>query len=195
MNLTQHRRSAAIVIAALAVALLFGGQVVYGEVTNAYTSPNGYVVFAPTGWKIFNREYTAFRGGKEEDVYVTQETDLFSRTTKYVVISSGSPEAIFGLSTKVISRISKDELVDFYIDQATNGHIDYKVTKATTKGEGDAKVYLIEANYSVPGYRQFSNTSIAFKNGKAFVTSAVYLGTFSNYAPTLQAIADSVTIR
>jgi hypothetical protein len=185
------RRISAITVAVLGTAFLLGAQVANGDITNAYSSPNGYVVYAPVGWKIYTKQFSAFRG-KEEVVYVTQETDLLSRTTKYLAISSGSPEAVFGLSTKVLDRISKDELVDFYIDQETNGRVDYKVTKTSIKGTGDAKTYVIEANYAVPGYRQFENTSITFRNGKAYILSSIYLNTFSNFAPTLQTVADSI---
>ena len=162
------------------------------QVTNAYTSPNGYVIFGPTGWNIYQSEYNTLSGEKEERVIVTQDTDITSRTTKYVAVYSGSSQAVFGLRKAVLDQITKDELVDFYIDQAKNSHIDYHVTKTITKGEGNSKVYVIEANFAVPGHRAFTTTLISFKGDTAYFRQSFYLGSFSNYAQILQGVLDGV---
>lgn len=176
----------------LTVPQFIHAEAAFGQ---TYNSRNGFTVVQPQGWNIFTQEFTAMKGGKVETVFITQTTDLVSRTTKYFSMVSGSPDSVFGLNKKVVDRLSRDEMVDFIIDQETNLNIDYKVTKTSTKGEGENKVYMIEANYAVPGYRAFRSERIQFKNGKAYWWSTMYLGPFANYATTLQGISDSVTFQ
>src|SRR5262249_37951024 len=134
---------------------------------NGYSSPQyGFVLKIPPGWNKYEKEITTLTGGTVDRLFVTQTTDLVSRPTKSFFMFVGAPEAIFGVSKTVAQKVSHDELVDFYIDQEVNSSIDFVVTKTYTKGTGPEKVYVIEANYAVPGYRAFNKTYVEFKNDK-----------------------------
>ena len=155
---------------------------------------NDFSVNVPQGWDKYEISHTSFRGGKVTETYVTQTTDLVSRTTKYFLMDIGTAPAIFGLRDSVVRRLSHEQLVDFLIDQMNDSLIDYKVTKTYTSGEGVEKLYVIEANSAVPGFRQLTKTYIRFKQDRVFFWQVVYLDAFASYASTLQSIADSVTI-
>ncbi len=150
----------------------------------------------PKNWASHESEYTALRGSKVKEVAVTQYSDLVSRTAKYFLLETGSPEAIFGLSSKVVGRVSREQMLDFYIDQNSNFLIDFNVTKFYTNGADENKIYIIEAEHLVPGpYKVVTTDYFQFKNGKVYHWWISYFATHSNYASTLRSIAGSVEIK
>ena len=155
----------------------------------------GYMLTVPLNWNKYESEYTSLSGGSVNRLFLTQQTDLVSRPTKFFVMYVGTPESIFGLNKKVVQRVSRDQLVDFYIDQAVNSSVDFRIVKTYTKGEGDSKVYVIEANAAEPGFRALSTSYIQFKNDKVYIWISSYLDSFAVYAPTLQSVVNSVQIR
>lgn len=154
------------------------------------------VTYVPKGWSYYESEYKTLKGSMEHKLLITQPGDLISRPTKAFLLYAGSPEAVFGLHSKVIQKVSREHLIDFYIDQTYNSSIDYVVTKAYTTGEGDAKTYTVEATYLLAGpYTVITTSRFRFKNDLVYHWSTHYFTTHSEYAKTLEAIAGSFQIK
>jgi hypothetical protein len=153
-----------------------------------------YVVNIPPNWNSYDTEFTALKGGTVHRLLLTQYTDLVSRPIKYFTMQVGSPSSVFGVNKKVVENVTKEQLVDFYIDQLNNSSIDLIVTKTYTKDDGGNKVYTMEGSYAVPGYRSMIKIYFEFKNDRVYIWQYSYLDAFPNFAPTLQQTADSVKI-
>lgn len=159
-------------------------------------SEYGFTLTIPKYWVDFEWEHSALKGGKIREVQITQQNDLTSRATKFFRMEAGSPSAIFGLSNKVIQKISKEEMVDFYISQLFNGVVAYNISKTYTKGTGDKKIYVIEGSYREYGpYKAMRNDYFQFKGEKAYHWVTSYFTMSANHAATLDAISDSIIIR
>lgn len=154
----------------------------------------GYSVMLPSNWTPFEKKHTALKGGIVDEVLITQETDLASRPIKVFEVNAGPSESVFGLKSAVVEKLSRDELVDFYIDQLSHSLIDFRVTDTHTTGTGDGKVYAISANYAVPGFRAIATINVQFKNGRVYIWTAEYLNQFPQYATTLKAMSESMTV-
>lgn len=166
------------------------------NVRDYFDSKYGFTVTIPKYWSDFEAEYSALKGGQIRDVYITQQSDIASRRTKFFSMQAGAPSSIFGLSNKVVQQVSKEEMVDFYISQLFNGVIGYNILKTYTKGTGDKKIYVIEGSYLEYGpYKVMRSDYFQFKGDKAYHWAYAYFETNASYAPTLQAISDSVIIK
>ncbi len=195
MNKILPRGYRAWFVAALFTGLLFAAtpyamraQTVTGV---ANYGGNGFALTIPQNWVKSEREFSA-KGVTGKRLTIYQTNDATSRTTKYFSMVSGAPEAVFGLRKKVVDRVTREQLVDLLIDQEANANIDYIVTKTSVKGAGETRIYVIEANHSVPGYRMNTVTNVSFRKGVAYVWTYGYLNTFSFVEPTLRGISDSV---
>ncbi len=155
-----------------------------------------YTLLVPKDWVSFERTYTTFKGEQLNSVVVTQQTDISSRRTKYFFLRVGTPGAVFGLSPKVVQKLSQEQMVDFYIDNLSEGLIGFSVLKTEVKNEPTGKKFVVEYTAIEPGpYIIRGFDSFIFKNGNVYHRSVSYFSTHATYAGTLQSIADSLQIR
>ncbi len=175
---------------------LFALSPVNNNQDNTYRDKDfAFTITIPKNWADIKKEYTAMKGGKVRSIYITQQSDITSRRTKYFLIEVGTPSSIFGLSNKVIEKVDKDELIDLYISQMYNGVIGYSVSKAYIKQNGAKKIYVVDGSYMEPGsHRVLISDYFQFENDRVYHWSINYFSNYSQHLPTLQKIADSIII-
>gem|GEM_PF-4020056 len=164
--------------------------------TTYRSADNSFSFLVPKNWSSYAYNFTALKGGKVEQVVVTQQIDTGSRTVKYFLLEAGSPASIFGLNSKVVEKLSHEQLLDFYIDQFDSSTVNLKIGKTYTTGEGEKKIYTFESTYTLSGpYTVIAVHSFQFKDGKVYHWFTRCFSTHSIFLPTLQQISDSVEIK
>ncbi len=163
-----------------------------------YTDPDfGYSFSFPENWRQVGFKRPGYKGGGEYRIdMVIRTSDSFSRITREFDMAAGPRAAVFGLSPKVASQLTDEELADFYIDQMNNAFIDFTVLGVSKASMHGITVYEIRSQHVVPGpFTMLRTDHIAFKGANAYLWTTDYFTTFSADAPALQQIAASVDIR
>jgi hypothetical protein len=163
-----------------------------------YSNPDfGYSFTFPQNWRQVSFDRSGYKGsGKYRIDAVIRNSDSFSRITREFDMVAGPRAAVFDLNPKIASRLTDEELADFYIDQMNNEYIDFTVLGVSRNSMHGITVYEIRSQHVVPGpFTMIRSDHIAFKGGNAYRWSTDYFTTFSGDAPALKQIADSVDIR
>lgn len=115
--------------------------------TNYSGFNNSITVLQPQYWVVQENSFVTIKGQNLDYISLSDQSEQGGRITRSVDILHSTPAGIFSLPVGVASRLSRGDMVNYYIDQVLRTTIGSRVINTSVHDQQGDKVFSVEWEY------------------------------------------------